>query len=118
MSAARLNFSHGDHETHGEYIKLLRRAAEKTGYHCPIIQDLQGPKIRIGSMEKEGTKLEKGKHVRLTTAEVEGNDEIISVDYPAFPDVVKPGHRIFLDDGLIVLQIIEKSSGSGESSST
>jgi len=113
MDAARLNFSHGDHESHADYLKALRRATGSTGKTIAILQDLQGPKIRLGRMAREGMVLEEGRTVRLTTGDVLGDAGQLPVDYPGFQDVVEPGHRILLDDGLIIMEVARSVRGSG-----
>ncbi len=111
MDAVRLNFSHGDHETHASYLKALRSVSDSVGKTIPVLQDLQGPKIRLGMMEEEGIVLEEGDRVGITTAVVTGNRRLLPVDFPAFNDIVKPGHMVLIDDGLIMLEILDSPEG-------
>ncbi|MBW2212441.1 MAG: pyruvate kinase [Deltaproteobacteria bacterium] len=91
MNCARLNFSHGDHESHAAVAKLVREAAAEARTPMAILADMQGPKMRIGRFAK-GPK-------------VEGNQEIVSVTYASLATDVNPGDAIALDDGLIRLRV-------------
>ena len=106
MDIARLNFSHGDFAWHGKVIGELRLAASAVGKRLTIMADLPGPKIRIGQLEKEPVELKSGATFTLTTDEIAGNAERVSVNFPRLPVVIKPGHRIFLNDGNIQLEVI------------
>ncbi|XP_050419929.1 pyruvate kinase-like isoform X3 [Adelges cooleyi] len=122
MNVGRLNFSHGSHEYHANTIKNLRQAAEnygkKIGIYCPlaVALDTKGPEIRTGLLEGGGSaeiELKKGDTIRLTTDkdfESRGTATEVYVDYPNITKVVKPGNRVFVDDGLISL--IVKQIGS------
>lgn len=106
MNVCRLNFSHGTHEQHAELIKRIREASEKTGEPLCILQDLQGPKIRVGDLPEEGIELVAGKPIVFTS----GKGEIpkkIPVTYPNLHQDVKAGQRLLLDDGL--LEVLVKS---------
>lgn len=114
MDVARLNFSHGDHPTHAENIERIRAAAAEVGKACPersrravaILADLQGPRLRVGTMEGEGVPLLEGSRVTLTTDDVIGRGpEALPVQSDDLPRLVSPGDRILLDDGLLELQI-------------
>jgi pyruvate kinase len=106
MDVARLNFSHGDRATHGENIERVRAAATRAGRTVAILADLQGPKLRVGEMAKQGVPLREGEEVLLTTEQVIGRDSSgLPVQYRGFPGLVQPGDRILLDDGLIELQV-------------
>ncbi|MCS7229322.1 MAG: pyruvate kinase [Candidatus Kryptonium sp.] len=106
MDAARLNFSHGDYEEHLKFIKLLREASTITGKPIPLIQDLQGPKIRTGKLKAEPIELKSGKFVYLSSEPIEGDGEIIPIQYEYLADDLKPGDTILLDDGLIELKVV------------
>ncbi len=106
MDAVRLNFSHGDYEEHLKFIKLVNEASKITGKFVPIIQDLQGPKIRVGKLKTEPIELKTGTFVFLTTEQIDGDDQIIPVQYEYLTDDVKPGDTILLDDGMIELKVI------------
>ena len=106
MNVCRLNFSHGTHEQHAELIKRIREASEKTGEPLCILQDLQGPKIRVGELPETGVELVAGKPVVFTS----GKGDIpkkIPVTYPNLHEDVKTGQHLLLDDGL--LEVIVKS---------
>lgn len=106
VNVARLNFSHGSHEDHTRVYQRLRAAAEKTKHPVTILQDLQGPKIRTGGLEKGQVELVPGQPFCLTTRPVPGDSRIVSVDFPQLPDSVRVGSRILLDDGNLELVVI------------
>jgi len=107
MSIARLNFSHGDFESHRRAIASLREAEKKTGRRVTIMADLPGPKIRIGSIEKEPIELKPGAVFRLTTETAVGDLDRVSVTFSRLPKVVKPGDGLYLNDGLIRLEVLD-----------
>lgn len=107
MDVARLNFSHGEEPWHQEMISRLRQASERSGRPLTLLGDLPGPKIRIGALAKEPIWLEKAKEITLTAAPVAGDENRITVDLPGFPQRLKPGDRVFLNDGLIALEVLE-----------
>lgn len=108
MDVARLNFSHGTHEEHLKKIKLIRDVSEKTGKPIAILQDLQGPKIRIGKFENPPIQLKTGDLFTITTDKILGNENIVSTSYKNLPNDVKPGDFILVNDGLIKLLVQEK----------
>ena len=81
MDVARLNFSHGDRSTHLEYIKNIRKASKLTNVFVPVMQDLQGPKIRVGKLENKSIKLISGKKIVITDKNVIGNDKLLSTTF-------------------------------------
>src|SRR5579872_4898474 len=106
MDIARLNFSHGTHEDHAHNIQRLRRAAEREGRTVCILQDLQGPKIRTGPLERhEPVLLKTGSVVTITPQNVLGNSTRISTTFPDLARELAPGARILLSDGLIELRV-------------
>jgi len=107
MDVARLNFSHGDENWHREMISRLRRASEGSGRPLTLMGDLPGPKIRIGELAREPIWLEKAKEIILTTERVQGDQNRITVELPGFPQRLKPGDKVFLNDGLIGLEVLE-----------
>ena len=111
MSIARLNFSHGDFHEHGEVIERIRAASEKTGKEVAIMADLPGPKIRIGNLAEEEIELENGALFTLTTDEVLGDAARVTVTLEELPHVVHPGDILFINDGLIQVQV-EKIEGT------
>ncbi|MEK7073287.1 MAG: pyruvate kinase [Patescibacteria group bacterium] len=116
MNMARLNFSHGTHADHARLMKRVLQAAKKAGTTVAILQDLQGPKIRVGDLSKEGVKLVNGSEVIFTTASVQGRPSTrlgelrIPVGYKKLHQDVKPGDRLLLDDGLLEV-MVQKVSG-------
>jgi pyruvate kinase len=110
MDIARLNFSHGDYEEHLNFIKLVRKASEITGKHIPLLQDLQGPKIRVGRLRNEPMELKTGELVYLAWEQIDEDGQTIPIQYEYIAEDVKPGDTILLDDGLIELKVIEIKS--------
>ena len=109
MNFARLNFSHGTHEEHARRIQRIHQVAEEKGKVVGILQDIQGPKIRIGIFQNEKILLKQGDRFTLTTENIDprGTQERVFVNYPKLPRDVKPGNVIYLDDGILELQVVE-----------
>ena len=106
VNVFRLNFSHGTHETHGAAIRDIRRAASEARQAVAILQDLQGPKMRIGDLAgHQPVNLSAGDSVRITTEAVVGTAARISTTYAALPDDVRKGDVILLDDGRLQLRV-------------
>jgi pyruvate kinase len=105
MDVARLNFSHGDYDTHRKAYDEVRAAARQVGRPITLFADLCGPKIRVGRMSNGQVSLEKGKNICLTTTEVLGTSERVSHTYLPLARDAKPGDPILLDDGLLQLQV-------------
>ena len=106
MDVARLNFSHGTHEDHAHNIHRLRRAAERESRTVCILQDLQGPKIRTGPLDRhEPVLLKTGSVVTITPQDVPGSADRISTTFPDLARELTPGARILLSDGLIELRV-------------
>jgi len=108
MDAARLNFSHGDYNEHGEKIKLIRKFSEELDKPIAIIQDLQGPKIRVGEVENNKIYLKDGEEIALTPKETLGNEKLLFINYPYLLENINVGERILIDDGAIELKVIDK----------
>ncbi|MEK7473655.1 MAG: pyruvate kinase [Patescibacteria group bacterium] len=104
MNVCRLNFSHGTHENHAELIRRIRQVRELTGEPLSILQDLQGPKIRVGELPKEGIELVAGKTV-VFTSDTGDIPKTIPVTYPNLHEDVKPGQRLLLNDGLLEVTV-------------
>jgi pyruvate kinase len=104
MSLARLNFSHGSPDEHRARAEQVRWAAEKTERRVEIMQDLQGPKIRTLGLPR--TELRRGDYVVLRGAD---HGEGIAISEPAVLDAVQPGHHVYLDDGEVELQVVERT---------
>ncbi len=105
LSVARLNFSHGDFSGHADRIARIRTAERVTGRRVAIMADLPGPKMRVGRIDPEPIDLRPGDAFTLTTADVVGTSERVSVSFDRLPEVVKAGDRLFLNDGLIQLTV-------------
>jgi pyruvate kinase len=105
MNVARINFSHGTHEDHAISIERLRKASELLDHPITILQDLQGPKIRTGELVDGQITLTQGQILTLTTEDIQGTQELVSVDYPDLPSSAQTGGRILLDDGNLELAI-------------
>jgi len=111
MDVARMNFSHGTHEEHRERIRTVREAAQAEGEVVTILQDLQGPKIRVGEIQDESVMLRKGQDLTITTDPMEGTNERIHIDYDTLAQDAEEGGRILIDDGLLELEITEIKNG-------
>ena len=105
MDAARINFSHGTYETHAETIAKLKQAREELNAPIPLILDTKGPEIRVKTFKEDKVRLEEDATFTLTTREVEGDVNIVSVTYADLPKDVRRGSRILIDDGLIELKV-------------
>lgn len=106
MDVARLNFSHGTADDHTATVAAVREQSRKRGRAVAILQDLQGPKIRVGKI-KPGTVLEPGTEFILTTEEILGDGRRASITYEHLPHDVKPGNLLLLDDGLLQIEVLE-----------
>jgi pyruvate kinase len=111
LNVARLNFSHGDFAEHAERISRIRAAEKVTGLRVTIMADLPGPKMRIGKIDPEPIQLVPGEAFTLTSEPLIGNAQRVSMSFEPLPRVVKPGDRLFLNDGLIQL-VVERIAGS------
>ena len=111
MNAARLNFSHGKKEAHQKYVETIRSVAELKGKFVAILQDLQGPRIRLGEL-LESRVLNKSEEVRLVVGSLPEDPTDIPVDYTQLTSDIKQGERIFINDGLIELGV-KSISGDG-----
>src|SRR6202163_344371 len=113
MDVARLNFSHGTHEEHAQTIKRLREASARLSKPIGILADLQGPKIRTGSLvDGKRIQLQAGKRFLITTREIAGTSAGVSTTYKRLPRDVSRGDRILLGDGLIELRVLSTTSNS------
>ncbi|NTU75857.1 MAG: pyruvate kinase, partial [Anaerolineaceae bacterium] len=111
MDVARLNFSHGTHEDHAARIQLIRKISKELNKPVAILQDLQGPKMRVGDLPKDGIELVVGKKVIFTAPETDisnstGDPLIIPLDVPQLSSSVHKGNRILLDDGRLEVEVI------------
>jgi pyruvate kinase len=109
LDAARLNLSHGTHDEHAERFRRIRAVADEAGRPVAIIADLQGPKIRIGDLD-EPVVLRKGEEITVC-AEEQCGDNDLPVAPAVIGDVLKPGHDVLIDDGLVRLRVGEVADG-------
>jgi pyruvate kinase len=105
LNVARLNFSHGDFASHGERIARLRAVERATGLRVAIMADLPGPKMRLGRIDPEPIELRADDRFILTSDDIVGTAERVSMSFARLPQVVKPGDRLFLNDGLVQLVV-------------
>jgi pyruvate kinase len=110
LNVARLNFSHGDFAGHAERIARIRAAEKATGKRVAIMADLPGPKMRLGKIEPEPIELQPGDTFTLTSEDIVGSQQRVSMSFESLPKVVKPGNRLFLNDGLVQL-VVERVDG-------
>ncbi len=106
MDIARLNFSHGTHQEHLRKIERIRKISGELGKPVAIMQDLQGPKIRIGTFKNPPVNLKQGDKFTITTRPIVGDQTIVSTTYQHLPLDVKPGDSILVNDGLIKLKVL------------
>lgn len=106
----RLNFSHGTHEDHLKVVKFVRELNAEMGTTVGLLQDLQGPKIRVNEMLPDIV-IERGQKLLITTRELVGNAEVVSTSYKSLPKDVKTGDMILVDDGKIELKVVEVKDG-------
>ena len=109
MNVARLNFSHGSYEEHLERIKFIRSLSDKLGKTVGILQDLSGPKIRIGRIENSPVRVEPGARFTFSTREVAGDAKQVNLPFPKLPSQLKRGQMIYLDDAKLELKVISTS---------
>ncbi|NTW95308.1 MAG: pyruvate kinase [Erysipelotrichaceae bacterium] len=111
MNIVRLNFSHGDHLTHGDRIKLINDVNNVSGYNLAIMLDTKGPEIRCGEMENGVLTFKKGDLVKVVRERVLGNNERFHVDCAEMYEDVKPGNYLLIDDGKMRLTVLEVADG-------
>jgi len=114
MNVARLNFSHGTREEHAENIRRIREISERLGRPVAILQDLAGPKIRIGVISEERVKLVPGADFCLTSRDVPGDVNEVSVTYRDLPREVMEGDTLLLADGSVELKVMRVDLGKGD----
>ncbi len=111
MDCARLNFSHGDYDEYARVIALIRETADRLRRPVAIMQDLQGPRIRVGPIEGGAVELAAGEEVRLRAADGKGTSAVLTTNYRELPHDVERGDRILLDDGRLVLTVEDVEGG-------
>lgn len=107
VNVARLNFSHGSHEDHLFSIKTIRELSKELKAPVTILQDLQGPKIRVGRFPGGSIELSEGEIVSISNSYKEGSPGKIPIDFKALEEVCMPGARVMMDDGLFELVVTE-----------
>ncbi len=113
MNVARLNFSHGSHEQHAETIVHLRKIAQELNRPLAILQDLSGPKVRLGNIaDPKGVILKPGSKVTLTQRDVPGDENEINLPVPEIFEAVLPKTHLMLDDGLVELRVLSRTPDS------
>ena len=106
----RLNFSHGSHEVHKEVLETIRKVNQELNCHLGILQDLQGPKIRVGEVENNGVEINPGDKITITSDPVIGTASLVSTVYKNLPQDVKEGEHILIDDGNLEL-VVNSTNG-------
>ena len=109
MNIQRLNFSHGDFAEHQNKFDNLQIATKNTGIQCLVMQDLSGPKFRIGDFYTEKVELKAGEEITLTTEKIVGDEKRVSVNYPTLHQEILPGNIIMVDDGKKKFEVLEVS---------
>lgn len=102
----RLNFSHGSHEDHLHVVNTVREVNQEYGYNLAMLQDLQGPKIRVGNVKNNGVEVVEGQELVISSNKLEGTSEKVSTGYKEIVNDVKPGDTILIDDGKIELKAL------------
>ncbi len=106
VNVFRINFSHAEYDVAAERIRLIREINKEYGYNIAILGDLQGPKLRIGEVE-EGAVINPGDQLTFTSEKIVGNSERVYMNYEKFPQDVNPGERVLMDDGKLIVEILE-----------
>ena len=106
VNVFRVNFSHGDHETHRRTIRLIKEINQEFNCKVAVLADLQGPKLRIGDVE-EGAVINEGDTLTFTTDKVDGTAELVYMNYEQVPIDVNAGERILMDDGKLMCEVVE-----------
>jgi pyruvate kinase len=117
LDICRINFSHGDYSAVQETVENIRALNKKLNSHVGILGDLQGPKLRIGVVKNNGVELINGKDIIITTQECEGDESRVYITYPQFPQDVKVGELVLIDDGKIHLRVVS-TNGKDEVKAT
>jgi pyruvate kinase len=112
IDVARLNFSHGTQAEHGEVIHVIREGEADWGRPITILQDLQGPKVRLGTFVGGQANLVTGERFTLTSKPVKGTGSRSSISHPEYLSVLQPGDQVWMDDGMI--QLVVEEVGDGE----
>ena len=114
MDVARLNFSHGSHEEHARAIRAIREGEAAWGRPITILQDLQGPKVRLGAFVGGQAILVSGERFTLTAKAVRGTASRSSINHPEFLSELRPGDQVWMDDGMIQLTVEKVEDGEAQ----
>ena len=109
VNVFRVNFSHGDHETHRRTIRLIKEINQEFNCKVAVLADLQGPKLRIGDVEEDAV-INEGDTLTFTTDKVDGTAELVYMNYEQFPGDVNAGERILMDDGKLMCEVVETNN--------
>lgn len=112
MDIARLNFSHSTHEEHLKTINLIKKISDEKNLIIPILGDLSGPKIRVGSLKGGSINLVKEKKIKLHSENIIGDDNGFSTNYDDIIRDINPGEKILLDDGKLMMKVLSKDNDS------
>jgi pyruvate kinase len=112
VNVFRLNFSHGSHEDHKTSIDRIIALKERCNFHVGILADLQGPKLRVGKIENEEMAIKEGDILTFVNEKCIGNSDRIYMSYPQFANDVKKGEKVLIDDGKIVLEVVDTDKKS------
>ena len=107
VNVFRLNFSHGTHEDHLARLQTIRSISDELGLNLTVLQDLQGPKIRLGRFADGPHELARGDIFTITTDDVAGSKERVGTTYKGLPGDCRPGDKIMIDDGKVTVEVIE-----------
>ncbi|MDO5378756.1 MAG: pyruvate kinase, partial [Clostridia bacterium] len=112
MNVCRLNMSHGTYEEQGERIARIKRLREQKKIPVAILLDTKGPEVRTKTVEGGKATLEAGGEFILTSREIEGDSRQVSITYPKMVELVKPGTRVLIDDGLLAMEVVRIENGT------
>ena len=107
MNVMRMNFSHGDFAEHQAKFNNLQKAIKETGIPAAVMQDLSGPKFRIGDFYQDRIQLKKGDFITLTPEKIVGDEKRVSINYPTLHEELKPGNIVMVDDGKKQFEVVE-----------
>lgn len=110
MDVARFNFSHGSYEEHTKRLQRLEEIRRNTGRHIAALLDTRGPEIRLKDFREGKVQLKKGQMFTLTTEDVEGTEERVSITYAELPRDLEAGARVLIDDGLVEMKVRDRKS--------
>jgi pyruvate kinase len=110
VDLVRLNFSHNTHEWHGNMIELIKKISKETNKKVAIIADIQGPKIRLGNLPKDGIQIKSGQEIIIDTSSDKFDKNRIPLPSSIFKNGTKAGHLVFIDDGNLQVKIISKQN--------